>query len=133
MIELPRAALCAGALALQADFLSFGTNDLTQTVLGISRDDAPHFMLDYLKRGFIPFDPFISMDLEGVGVLIRTAVVEARNANPNIVLGLCGEHGADPNCVSFCENIGIDYLSCSPYRIAGARLAAAQAVIMQSD
>ncbi len=133
MIELPRAALCAGALALQADFLSFGTNDLTQTVLGISRDDAPHFMLDYLKRGFIPFDPFISMDLEGVGVLIRTAVVEARHANPNIVLGLCGEHGADPNCVSFCENIGIDYLSCSPYRIAGARLAAAQAVIMQSD
>ena len=133
MIELPRAALCAGAFALQADFLSFGTNDLTQTVLGISRDDAPHFMLDYLRRGLIPFDPFISMDLEGVGVLIRTAVVEARNSNPNIVIGLCGEHGADPNCVSFCENIGIDYLSCSPYRIAGARLASAQAVIMQSE
>jgi pyruvate,orthophosphate dikinase len=133
MIELPRAALCAGAFALQADFLSFGTNDLTQTVLGISRDDAPHFMLDYLRRGLIPFDPFISMDLEGVGVLIRTAVVEARRSNPNIIIGLCGEHGADPNCVSFCENIKIDYLSCSPYRIAGARLASAQAVIMQSE
>ncbi|MFT6072569.1 MAG: pyruvate,orthophosphate dikinase [Alphaproteobacteria bacterium] len=131
MIELPRAALCAGALALQADFLSFGTNDLTQTVLGISRDDAPHFMMDYLKRGLMPFDPFISMDLEGVGVLIRTAVIEARNANPNIVIGLCGEHGADPNCVNFCENIGINYLSCSSYRIVGARLAAAQSVIMQ--
>ena len=130
MIELPRAALCAGALALQADFLSFGTNDLTQTVLGISRDDAPHFMLDYLRRGLVPFDPFISMDLEGVGVLIRTAVIEARRSNPNIIIGLCGEHGADPNCVSFCEAIGIDYLSCSPYRIAGARLAAAQAVII---
>lgn len=131
MIELPRAALCAGAMALQADFLSFGTNDLTQTVLGISRDDAPHFMVDYARRGIIPFDPFISMDLEGVGVLIRTAVIEARSSNPNIMIGLCGEHGADPNCVSFCENIGIDYVSCSPYRIAGARLAAAQAFIMK--
>jgi len=129
MIELPRAALCAGALALQADFLSFGTNDLTQTVLGISRDDAPHFIMDYLKRGLIPFDPFISMDLEGVGVLIKTAVIEARNANPNIIIGLCGEHGADPNCVNFCESIGIDYLSCSPYRIVGARLAAAQSIV----
>lgn len=132
MIELPRAALCAGALALQADFLSFGTNDLTQTVLGISRDDAPHFMQDYLRKGLVPFDPFISMDIEGVGVLIRTAVIEARNANPNIIIGLCGEHGADPNCVNFCENIGIDYLSCSPYRIPSARIAAAQAVIMRS-
>lgn len=131
MIELPRAALCAGALALQADFLSFGTNDLTQTVLGISRDDAPHFMQDYLRRGLVPFDPFISMDLEGVGVLIQTAVIGARNTNPNIMIGLCGEHGADPNCVNFCENIGIDYLSCSPYRIPSARLAAAQAVILK--
>ena len=129
MIELPRAALCADKIAQTADFLSFGTNDLTQTVLGISRDDSPRFMTEYMRRGLVPFDPFVTLDLDGVGMLIAIAVQKARHVNPDIIIGLCGEHGADPECVEFCEIMGVDYVSCSPYRVPVARLAAARASI----
>ena len=129
MIELPRAALCAGAIAKTADFLSFGTNDLTQTVLGISRDDSPRFMSEYMRKGLVPFDPFVTLDIEGVGMLIAIAVQKAKEMNPNIKIGLCGEHGAERQCVDFCEMLGMDYVSCSPYRLASARLASAQAHI----
>ncbi|MEM6603944.1 MAG: pyruvate, phosphate dikinase [Pseudomonadota bacterium] len=129
VIELPRAALCADQIAKTADFLSFGTNDLTQTVIGISRDDSPRFMTDYMRKRIVPFDPFVKLDLSGVGMLIAIAVEKARKANPDIVIGLCGEHGADPECVDFCEMLGFDYVSCSVFRMFGARLSAAQARI----
>lgn len=129
MIELPRAALCADKIAIHADFLSFGTNDLTQTVLGISRDDSPRFMQEYVRKKLVPFDPFVKMDIEGVGMLIAIATDKARSTNPNITIGLCGEHGADPDCVQFCEMLKIDYISCSAYRLPSARLAAAQSYL----
>ena len=129
MVELPRAALCADALAKQAAFFSFGTNDLTQTTLGISRDDAGSFMHDYQAQEIYPIDPFVSIDEEGVGSLMRIGTDKGRQARPDIKLGICGEHGGDPKSVNFCETLGLDYVSCSPFRVPVARLAAAQASI----
>jgi pyruvate, orthophosphate dikinase len=127
MIELPRAALRAGEIAEVADFFSFGTNDLTQTTLGISRDDAGHFIGEYQRGGLLAHDPFASIDVEGVGELVRLASERGRTTKPNLKLGVCGEHGGDPASINFFAKIGLDYVSCSPYRVPIARLAAAQA------
>ncbi|SIR24865.1 MULTISPECIES: pyruvate, phosphate dikinase [Acidiphilium] len=129
MIELPRAALTADTIAQSADFFSFGTNDLTQTVFGLSRDDAGKFLPKYVESGILPKDPFVSIDVEGVGAMIRIAAEKGRATKPDLKLGICGEHGGDPASISFCEEIGLDYVSCSPYRVPVARLAAAQAAI----
>ena len=127
MIELPRAAIMAGRIAEAAEFFSFGTNDLTQTTFGISRDDATAFLPTYEAKGIIPRDPFISLDIAGVGELVRMASDKGRATRPEIKLGICGEHGGDPASVHFCEEVGLDYVSCSPFRVPIARLAAAQA------
>ena len=127
MIELPRAALLAGDIAKSAAFFSFGTNDLTQTVFGISRDDAASFIGTYQKLGIIKQDPFITLDPEGVGEMVRIAAERGRKTRPGIKLGICGEHGGDPSSIRFCREVGLDYVSCSPYRVPIARLAAAQA------
>jgi pyruvate,orthophosphate dikinase len=129
MIELPRACLKADEIAETAEFFSFGTNDLTQTALGISRDDAGTFLGAYTQKGILETDPFISIDREGVGELVRIAVERGRRTRPNIKLGICGEHGGDPASVRFCGEVGLDYVSCSPYRVPIARLAAAQAAL----
>ncbi len=129
MIELPRAALCASELAKEADFFSFGTNDLTQTALGISRDDSNSFIHHYIEKNIYDIDPFISIDREGVGYLVKLAVNEGRKIKPEIKLGICGEHGGDPKSIDFFEEIGLDYVSCSPFRVPIAKLAAAQAHI----
>jgi pyruvate,orthophosphate dikinase len=129
MIELPRAALKAGEIAETAEFFSFGTNDLTQTALGISRDDAASFLGIYTTKGILPSDPFVSIDREGVGELVRIATERGRKVRPNIKLGICGEHGGDPASVAFCHEVGLDYVSCSPFRVPIARLAAAQAAL----
>ena len=129
MIELPRAAIRAHRIAEEAEFFSFGTNDLTQTTFGISRDDAAAFLGTYQKKGIIEQDPFISLDLDGVGELIAIASNKGREARPEIKLGICGEHGGDPLSIHFCEKIGLDYVSCSPFRVPIARLAAAQAAL----
>ncbi len=132
MIELPRAALQAGQIAQTAEFFSFGTNDLTQTALGISRDDAGHFLKIYEEKGIYEKDPFVSIDREGVGELVRIAVERGRAARPDIKLGICGEHGGDPASVMFCHETGLDYVSCSPYRVPVARLAAAHAALQET-
>ncbi len=129
MIELPRAAMCADQIAQEAEFFSFGTNDLTQTTLGISRDDAGRFMGDYLSQGIFEKDPFVTIDQDGVGGLVRIAVEKGRKVRSGIKLGICGEHGGDPASIEFCGNAGLDYVSCSPYRVPIARLAAAQAAL----
>jgi pyruvate,orthophosphate dikinase len=129
MIELPRAALMAQEIAEEATFFSFGTNDLTQTTLGVSRDDASRFLDVYVAQGIYPRDPFVSLDVEGVGQLITVAVERGRVARPDIKLGICGEHGGDPASIAFCEAVGLDYVSASPYRVPIARLAAAQAAL----
>jgi pyruvate,orthophosphate dikinase len=129
MIELPRAALMAGEIAKTAEFFSFGTNDLTQTTYGISRDDAGGFLGAYLSRGILEVDPFISLDREGVGELVKIGVSRGRKTRPGLKVGICGEHGGDPSSVAFCHEIGLDYVSCSPYRVPIARLAAAQAAL----
>ena len=129
MIELPRAALRAGSLAQTAEFFSFGTNDLTQTTFGLSRDDAGKFMPDYVAQGIVEKDPFVTLDQNGVGDLIRLAAERGRESRPDIKLGICGEHGGDPASITFCHKTGLDYVSCSPYRVPIARLAAAQAAI----
>ena len=129
MIELPRAALMAGKIAETAEFFSFGTNDLTQTALGVSRDDAGSFLSEYLARGFIERDPFVSIDREGVGELVEIAVKRGRAVRPKLKLGICGEHGGDPDSIRFCHEVGLDYVSCSPFRVPVARLAAAQAAL----
>ncbi|MBB3808689.1 pyruvate, phosphate dikinase [Pseudochelatococcus contaminans] len=129
MIELPRAALRAGDIAKTAEFFSFGTNDLTQTTLGISRDDASTFLGDYVAKGILATDPFVTIDREGVGELVALAARNGREARPGIKLGICGEHGGDPATIAFCEETGLDYVSCSPYRVPIARLAAAQAAL----
>ncbi len=133
MIELPRAALRAGDIAGTAEFFSFGTNDLTQTTFGISRDDSARFLEDYRKAGLIEIDPFVSLDTEGVGELVRIAAERGRAARPGLKLGICGEHGGDPASIRFCAEIGLDYVSCSPYRVPIARLAAAQAAIAAAN
>lgn len=129
MVELPRAALQAGEIARTAEFFSFGTNDLTQTTFGISRDDASAFLGTYQVRGILPADPFVTLDIDGVGELIAIGAERGRRTRPDIKLGLCGEHGGDPASVAFCEKLGLDYVSCSPYRVPIARLAAAQAAL----
>jgi pyruvate,orthophosphate dikinase len=129
MIELPRAALMAGEIAAAAEFFSFGTNDLTQTAFGISRDDAASFLGIYTSKGILPGDPFVSIDRDGVGELVRIATERGRKVRPNIKLGICGEHGGDPASVAFCHEVGLDYVSCSPFRVPIARLAAAQAAL----
>jgi pyruvate,orthophosphate dikinase len=129
MIELPRAALRAGEIAESAEFFSFGTNDLTQTCFGLSRDDAGSFLGDYLKQGLIDHDPFVSIDREGVGELMKIATERGRGTRAKLKLGICGEHGGDPASVRFCQEVGLDYVSCSPYRVPIARLAAAQAAL----
>jgi pyruvate,orthophosphate dikinase len=129
MIELPRAALRAGDIAQTAEFFSFGTNDLTQTTFGISRDDAGSFLPDYQRAGILEQDPFVTLDTEGVGELVRIAAERGRAVRPDLKLGICGEHGGDPASVLFCETVGLDYVSCSPYRVPIARLAAAQAAL----
>jgi pyruvate,orthophosphate dikinase len=129
MIELPRAALRAGDIAKSAEFFSFGTNDLTQTTLGVSRDDAASFLGAYTVKGLLRTDPFVTLDTEGVGELITIACERGRATRPDIKLGVCGEHGGDPASIAFCEEARLDYVSCSPFRIPIARLAAAQAAL----
>jgi pyruvate,orthophosphate dikinase len=129
MIELPRAALQAGEIAKTAEFFSFGTNDLTQTCYGLSRDDAGSFLGAYLKQGIIEQDPFVSIDREGVGELMKIAAERGRRTRRGLKMGICGEHGGDPASIRFCQEIGLDYVSCSPYRVPIARLAAAQAAL----
>jgi pyruvate,orthophosphate dikinase len=129
MIELPRAAITADKIAEVADFFSFGTNDLTQTVFGFSRDDAGKFLPFYVEQGILPKDPFVSIDVEGVGETVRIGVERGRRTKPDLKLGICGEHGGDPASIAFCEEVGLDYVSCSPYRVPVARLAAAQATL----
>jgi pyruvate,orthophosphate dikinase len=129
MIELPRAALTADKIAEKADFFSFGTNDLTQTTFGLSRDDSSTFLPDYVDQGLFDRDPFVSVDQEGVGHLIKIGLEKGRAANDKLHVGICGEHGGDPDSINFFHDLGLDYVSCSPYRVPTAILAAAQAVI----
>ncbi len=129
MIELPRAVLVADKIAEIADFFSFGTNDLTQTIFGLSRDDAGRFLPDYVNQGIIEKDPFVSIDVDGVGEMVRIAADKARKVKPKLKMGICGEHGGDPASIAFCEAVKLDYVSCSPYRVPVARLAAAQAAL----
>ena len=133
MVELPRAALRAGDLAENAEFFSFGTNDLTQTTFGISRDDSGRFLNAYIEKGIFEKDPFVSLDQEGVGDLVRIAAERGRETRPDVKLGICGEHGGDPASIYFCEMVGLDYVSCSPYRVPIARLAAAQAALGERE
>lgn len=133
MIELPRAALNADSIAQSAEFFSFGTNDLTQTTWGISRDDAAPFLSDYIKKGIVERDPFVSLDRDGVGQLVEIAAGKGRAARPDIKLGICGEHGGDPTSIEFCETVGLDYVSCSAFRVPIARLAAAQACLSKQN
>ncbi|HEY8571100.1 pyruvate, phosphate dikinase [Phenylobacterium sp.] len=133
MVELPRAAIRAGDLAEHAEFFSFGTNDLTQTTFGISRDDSGRFLNAYIEKGIFDKDPFVSLDQEGVGDLIRIATERGRAVRPDVKLGICGEHGGDPASIQFCEKVGLDYVSCSAYRVPIARLAAAQAAIGERE
>ncbi len=127
MIELPRAALQAKLISKHADFFSFGTNDLTQTTFGISRDDSGKFLNDYIDNKIFDVDPFVSIDQNGVGELVEIASSRGRKTNKNIKLGICGEHGGDPKSIEFCSRTGLNYVSCSPFRVPVARLAAAQA------
>ncbi|HEY0282056.1 MAG TPA: putative PEP-binding protein, partial [Rhizomicrobium sp.] len=132
MIELPRAALRAAEIAETAEFFSFGTNDLTQTTLGLSRDDAGMFLPDYLTKGILKTDPFVSIDRDGVGELIKIAAQRGRSTRAKLKLGICGEHGGDPDSIQLCHEAGLDYVSCSPFRVPVARLAAAQAALKTS-
>ena len=129
MIELPRAALTAAEIAKQAEFFSFGTNDLTQMTFGFSRDDAGKFLNDYYEKKIFESDPFARVDQNGVGKLMQIAVELGKKTRPNIKLGICGEHGGDPSSIEFCHRIGLNYVSCSPFRVPIARLAAAQAAL----
>jgi pyruvate,orthophosphate dikinase len=129
MIELPRAALMAEEIAKDAAFFSFGTNDLTQTTLGLSRDDAARFLPNYIEKLIFEKDPFVTIDRDGVGQLVRMASQKGRSVKKGLKLGICGEHGGDPASIAFFEEVGLDYISCSPYRVPIARLAAAQATL----
>jgi len=131
MIEVPRAALTADQIAGEADFFSFGTNDLTQMTMGFSRDDSGRFLGHYVDKGILPKDPFVSIDVDGVGQLVKMAKDLGRSVKPNLKVGICGEHGGDPASIDFCQRIGLNYVSCSPFRVPIARLAAAQAAIRQ--
>ena len=129
MVETPRAALRAADIAPHTAFLSFGTNDLTQMTYGLSRDDAGRFMSDYVRQGVFPEDPFHVLDIEGVGELLKLGVQRGRESNPGVTLSICGEHGGNPESIAFCRDAGFDYVSCSPFRVPVARLAAAQLAI----
>ena len=129
MIELPRAALTANHIAQHADFFSFGTNDLTQTTLGLSRDDSARFLPSYVRAGILPEDPFQVLDREGVGQLVQIGTERGRQTKSDLKVGICGEHGGDPQSVAFCHEVGMNYVSCSPFRVPIARLAAAQACL----
>ena len=129
MIELPRAAVCAGSIAKEVEFLSFGTNDLTQMTFGFSRDDAGKYLDAYIEAGILKKDPFITIDREGVGALMQMAIERAREANPGIKIGVCGEHAGDPDSIEFLETLDLNYLSCSPARIPAAQLAIAHSSI----
>jgi pyruvate,orthophosphate dikinase len=129
MIEIPRAALTAGEIAGSCEFFSFGTNDLTQTTYGLSRDDAATFLFEYVESGIFPADPFQTIDVDGVGQLVRMATERGRAARPSLEVGICGEHGGDPASIRLCHELGLDYVSCSPFRIPVARLAAAHAAL----
>jgi pyruvate,orthophosphate dikinase len=131
MIELPRAALQAATIAEDAQFFSFGTNDLTQTTLGLSRDDSSRFLTQYIENGIYPRDPFVTIDADGVGELISIAAERGRSTAPGLKLGICGEHGGDAASIAFCHGIGLDYVSASPYRVPIARLAAAQSALRE--
>jgi pyruvate,orthophosphate dikinase len=133
MIELPRAALVADEIAREAEFFSFGTNDLTQTTFGLSRDDAGRFLPEYTKRGILPQDPFVAIDQEGVGILMKMSVEKGRSVRPQMKMGICGEHGGEPSSVEFCHRLGLNYVSCSPFRVPIARLSAAQAAIKEKE
>jgi pyruvate,orthophosphate dikinase len=133
MVELPRAAVTAAEIAGSADFFSFGTNDLTQTAFGFSRDDIGKFVGMYEERKLVPANPFVTIDVPGVGRLMEIAAAEGRAANDRLHLGICGEHGGDPASVVFCHRIGLDYVSCSPFRVETARLAAGQAVAGEAE
>jgi pyruvate,orthophosphate dikinase len=134
MIEVPRAALVAGRIAEYAEFFSFGTNDLTQTTFGISRDDAETgFLMEYLSKGLLQDNPFGTLDQRGVGLLMENAVKLGRARRPNLDVGICGEHGGDPRSIDFCHRIGLDYVSCSPFRVPIARLAAAHAALAEAE
>ena len=132
MIELPRACLLADKIAADAAFFSFGTNDLTQTTYGLSRDDAARFLQEYERRGILAIDPFISLDPDGVGELVKIAAERGRRTRADLKLGICGEHGGDPASIQFCAKVGLDYVSCSPFRVPIARLAAAQAALSET-
>jgi pyruvate,orthophosphate dikinase len=132
MIEIPRAALTAGRMAEAAEFFSFGTNDLTQMGLGFSRDDIGTFMPDYIAKKILPADPFQTIDQEGVGELVRMGIERGRATRPKLKVGICGEHGGDPASIHFCHNVGMNYVSCSPFRVPIARLAAAQAAVSEA-
>lgn len=129
MIELPRAALVADRIAAHADFFSFGTNDLTQTTFGLSRDDSSRFLPNYIERKIVADDPFQVLDRDGVGQLVRMGTERGRSVKADLKVGICGEHGGDPQSIAFCNEIGLDYVSCSPFRVPVARLAAAQAAL----
>jgi pyruvate,orthophosphate dikinase len=133
MIELPRAALMADQIAKYADFFSFGTNDLTQTTFGLSRDDSARFLSYYIEHKIVTDDPFQVLDRDGVGQLVRIGTERGRSAKPGLKVGICGEHGGDPASIAFCNEIGLDYVSCSPFRVPVARLAAAQASLEAAD
>jgi pyruvate,orthophosphate dikinase len=133
MIEIPRAAVRADEIAKHAEFFSFGTNDLTQTTLGMSRDDYGGFITYYREHDIVPNDPFQTIDQAGVGELMRIGTQRGRESRSNLKVGICGEHGGDPNSVMFCHALGFDYVSCSPFRVAIARLAAAQAAVMEKS
>ena len=126
MIEIPRACIISSSIAREAQFYSFGTNDLTQLTYGFSRDDASKFLNDYYEKKIFDFDPFTRIDERGVGSLVNLALIDAKRVNPNIEFGICGEHGGEANSIAFFDRIGLDYVSCSPYRVPIARLAAAQ-------
>ena len=132
MIELPRAALTANEIAQCADFFSFGTNDLTQTTYGRSRDDAGKFLPIYKDEGFIKHDPFVVLDQDGVGQLVQMGTEKGRSTHPKLKVGICGEHGGEPLSIEFCHKISLDYVSCSPFRVPVARFAAAQAALKNS-
>jgi pyruvate,orthophosphate dikinase len=131
MIEVPRAAIVADRIAEVAEFFSYGTNDLTQMTYGFSRDDAGTFLPGYIQKGILPKDPFQTIDKEGVGQLVELGIKRGRKTRPTLKVGICGEHGGDPESVIFCHNVGMDYVSCSPFRVPIARLAAAQAVALE--
>jgi len=131
MIEVPRGAMTADEIAKEADFFSFGTNDLTQMGFGLSRDDASKFLLYYQEHGLLEKDPFVTIDAAGVGLLVKTGVQKGRSVKKNLKIGVCGEHGGDPASIRFFHATGLDYVSCSPYRVPIARLAAAQAQLEQ--